>query len=190
MESSATLPALIRRLIWTSTPVMTCSHSGVSRKRTGMMQSTVRWPFRHMIAMWRIKAAHAAAELMPVSSAIFPKCVKQTRASLNSSLNEIPCTLSGELSRTRSAYSSMNNALIKVINTDQPVEPEQLGLIFGEICPASMGNDQLGVSYMTTNLTRACTYDSMNIYISIYIVYYILYLHRTSFSTHLLTKIL
>jgi hypothetical protein len=27
----------------------------------------------------------------------------------------------------------------------QPVEPEQLGLIFGKICPASMGNDQLRV---------------------------------------------
>ena len=50
-------------------------------------------------------------------------------------------------------YHASNN------NTEQPVEPEQLGFIFGEIYPASVGNDQLGVhtSYMTTNLTQACT---------------------------------
>ena len=67
-------------------------------------------------------------------------------------------------------YHASNN------DTDQPVELEQLGLIFGEICPASMGNDQLGVrtSYMTTNLTRACTYDSsMNVNISISLLYII-----------------
>jgi len=34
---------------------------------------------------------------MPLSSAIFPKCVKQMRASLNASRNEIPSTLSGVL---------------------------------------------------------------------------------------------
>ena len=70
---SAMVPLRFRRLNWTSTAVMTCSHILVSHKMAGKMQSTARWPFRQTIPMCRTKATHAATEVTPVSSAIFPK---------------------------------------------------------------------------------------------------------------------
>ena len=60
-----------------------------------------------MIAICRIKAFHTAAEVVQASSSTVPKCVKQTRASLNAFLNGAPLTLSGVLPRTTLAHSSV-----------------------------------------------------------------------------------